>query len=178
MKDTVIKKKICLLGSFAVGKTSLVERFVYERFEDKYLTTLGVKISQKLLPPVQDAISGSRVRHAFLIWDIASSERFDQVARNYYRGAAGAIAVADLTRPGTIQEMLGICGNFRTVCPRAHVLVLGNKLDVFDDDQQTLSVLKQAATRLASDVLLTSAKTGHNVEEAFVRLSKQLGNVS
>ena len=81
MEETfLIKKKICLLGAFAVGKTSLVERFVYDRFDEKYLTTIGEKISQKLLPPVQDTRSGQLCQHNVLIWDIAGLEKFDRVA--------------------------------------------------------------------------------------------------
>jgi small GTP-binding protein len=92
------KRKICLLGPSAVGKTSIVERFVYSRFDDKYLTTLGVKVSQKLMPPLRRAGSGRYMQFTFLIWDIAGMEAFDATVKSYYRGAAGALAVADLTR--------------------------------------------------------------------------------
>ena len=98
-KMTAVKKKICLLGSFAVGKTSLIERFVYNRYDEKYLTTIGVKISQKVLAPIDDPQGGRMIQHTFLIWDIAGLEKFDKVVKNYFRGAAGALAVADLTRP-------------------------------------------------------------------------------
>ena len=97
-----IKKKVCLLGSFAVGKTSLVERFVHNRFDEKYLTTIGVKISQKALPPIESKRDRQMIQHTFLIWDIAGLEKFDSVEMSYFRGAAGALVVADLTRPETI----------------------------------------------------------------------------
>ena len=112
---TSIKKKICLLGSFAVGKTSLVERFVHDRFEDKYLTTVGVKISTKLMPPVESPGSGRFIQHTFLIWDIAGLEKFDRVALNYFRGGAGALAVADLTVPETIDRLHEFCEKFISV---------------------------------------------------------------
>ena len=86
-KAITIKKKICLLGSFAVGKTSLIDRFVNNQFEEKYLTTIGVKISQKILPPVQDEQRQRNIQHTFLIWDIAGLEKFDHVTDNYLRGA-------------------------------------------------------------------------------------------
>ena len=87
-KTSAIKKKICLLGPFAVGKTCLVERFVYDRFDERYLTTIGVKISQKLLSPVEDPKSGQHIQYSFLVWDIAGMDKFDGVVENYYRGSA------------------------------------------------------------------------------------------
>lgn len=124
----LLKKKICLLGAFAVGKTSLTDRFVYGRFEEKYLTSVGVKISQKLMPPVQAPSGGRMVQHAFLIWDIAGLEKFDHVADNYFRGAAGALAVADLTRPETIDDLKRFATRFRFVNPEAKLILVGNKL--------------------------------------------------
>ena len=175
---TVIKKKICLLGSFAVGKTSLVERFVYGRFEEKYLTTLGVKISQKLMPPVRDTGSGRMRQHSFLIWDIASLDKFDKVAMNYFRGAAGAMAVADLTRPETIGDLKKICEKFLSASPQAKLVVLGNKKDIYHQDEPTLAELEKLAGGYSTEVLLTSAKTGEQVENAFEILSGRIGSGS
>jgi len=173
---TAIKKKICLLGSFSVGKTSLIERYVHNRFEEKYLTTVGVKISQKLLPPLEIPRRGQLIQHTFLIWDIAGLEKFSHVAMNYFRGAAGALAVADLTVPESIDRLHEFCEKFLSVSPEAVVLVLGNKLDIFQNDKKTLSALEETARRFSSAYLLTSAKSGHQVEKAFEMLSKKLGN--
>ena len=177
-KATVIKKKICMLGSFAVGKTSLIERFVYHRFDEKYLTTIGVKISQKVLPPVHDHHNGQMIQHTFLIWDIAGLEKFDRVATNYFRGAAGALAVADLTRPDTIGDLQRFCDKFFEVNQDAHLVILGNKLDIFREDHNTLVELKKTAAHYATDFHLTSAKTGEHVEHAFVTLSEKIGSSS
>lgn len=173
---TAIKKKICLLGSFSVGKTSLVERYVHNRFEEKYLTTVGVKISQKLLPPVENPRNGQLIQHTFLIWDIAGLEKFDSVAMNYFRGAAGALAVADLTTPETIGLLHRFCEKFVSVNPQAILLILGNKVDRFQNDEKTLSELEKTARLFSSEYLLTSAKSGHQVEKAFETLSEKLGN--
>jgi small GTP-binding protein len=175
-KTTAIKKKVCLLGSFAVGKTSLVERFVYNRFDERYLTTIGVKISQKLLPPIQDTRDGQLCQHYFLIWDIAGLEKFDGVAANYFRGASGALAVADLTRPETIGELEKICNKFISASPRATLVVLGNKKDIFQRNESTFAALQKMADGYSTDLLLTSAKTGEQVENAFVILSQKIGN--
>ena len=126
-----VKKKICLLGSFAVGKTSLIERFVYDRFDEKYLTTIGVKISQKALPPIEEPNRSRMIQHTFLIWDIAGLEKFDNVVNNYFRGAAGALFVADLTRAETIEHLEHLYERFFAFNPDAVVIVLGNKLDIF-----------------------------------------------
>ena len=171
-----VKKKICLLGSFAVGKTSLVDRFVHNRFEEKYLTTVGVKISQKLLPPVAETHNGQLIQHTFLIWDIAGLEKFDRVAMNYFRGAAGALAVADLTIPETIDRLHEFCEKFLSVSPQALLLILGNKVDLFQNDDSTLVKLEKLARSYSSEYFLTSAKTGQRVEKAFETLSKKLGS--
>lgn len=175
-ETSLIKKKICLLGAFAVGKTSLVERFVYNRFDEKYLTTIGVKVSQKILPPVQNPKSGQLTQFNFLIWDIERIEKFDSVVRNYYRGAAGALAVADLTRPETIPNLQEIGDTFCSVSPTAQLLIVGNKLDTFEQDRGTLSLLKKTASHFSTEYVLSSAKTGEQVEEVFMILAKKIGS--
>jgi len=172
--SSIIKKKICLLGSFAVGKTSLIDRFVYNRFDEKYITTIGVKVSQKILPPVQPPQKDQFVQYTFLIWDISSMEKFDTVVTNYFRGAAAALGVADLTRTDTLPRLHGICDKFRSVSPNAQILVLGNKLDIFNQDDQTLGLLKNIAADFSTEYLLTSAKTGDQVEDAFLMLAKKM----
>lgn len=175
MNDTLlIKRKICLLGSFAVGKTSLVERFVHNRFEEKYLTTIGVRVSQKILPPIQNPESGQRTQFNLLIWDIERIEKFDSVVRNYYRGAAGALAVADVTRPETIPTLQEIVDTFCSVTPEAQLLIVGNKLDIFEQDKKTLALLKKTASHFSTECFLSSAKTGEQVEEVFMMLAKKL----
>ena len=170
----MIKKKICLIGSFAVGKTSLVKRFVHNRFDDKYLTTIGVKISQKTLPPVQHPTSSRVVQYTFLIWDIAGMEKFDTIVMNYYRGASGALAVADLTRQETIPQLQNICDKFRLVSPDARILILGNKQDIFQQNHETITLLKKIVSNFSAEYLLTSAKTGEGVEEAFLELARKI----
>src|SRR5512136_332396 len=102
MTNTIISKKVCLLGDFAVGKTSLVRRFIYDRFEDKYLSTIGVKVSRKTVV----VHNTDRVFDlSILLWDMAGSEEFDRYRVSYLRGVAGAILVCDLTRPETLAHL-------------------------------------------------------------------------
>jgi small GTP-binding protein len=173
-----IKKKICLIGSFAVGKTSLIQRYVYDRFDEKYLTTIGVKISQKALPPITDPDGGQVIQHTFLIWDIAGLEKFDSVVTNYFRGAAGALIVADLTRDETIEHLSQLYDRFSAISPDASAIVLGNKQDLFKEDKQTLAALKAKAAEFKTELILTSAKTGDGVEQAFMGLSEKIGCVN
>ena len=157
-----------------MGKTSLVKQFVHNRFDDKYLTTIGVKISQKTLPPVQHPTSSRVVQYTFLIWDIAGMEKFDTIVMNYYRGASGALAVADLTRQETIPQLQNICDKFRLVSPDARILILGNKQDIFQQNHETITLLKKIVSNFSAEYLLTSAKTGEGVEEAFLELARKI----
>lgn len=170
----VLKKKICLLGTFAVGKTSLVQRFVNDRFSDKYLTTIGISVSKKLMPPVDCEETGGPAQHTFLIWDIAGLEKFDPVVMNYFRGASGALAIADLTRPETVDELAAIGNKFLSVNPKAALVAIGNKLDLMNDRTDTFSDYKRLAADFGSELILTSAKTGERVEEAFQLLSQKI----
>lgn len=159
------KKKVCLVGSFAVGKTSLVRRFVTGKFSDDYLTTVGVKIDQKTV-----IIEGEEV--LLLIWDIAGRDDLQAVQKNYLRGAAGFFFVADGTRRETVDEVIEEMEAIESGNPGAGRLLLLNKADLTGDwelDDAAVGVLRG---RLP--VYVTSAKTGEHVEEAFGELTRQM----
>ena len=170
-----VKKKICLLGTFAVGKTSTVERFVYSRFDDRYLTTIGVRVSQKRMPPMTVSGASRQVQHTLLIWDIAAMDRFDSLVENYYRGSAGALAVGDLSRPDTFDHLEEICTRFRGINPEAALVIVGNKADLQPPDADTVATMSRLAQLYATDWFTTSAKSGENVDAAFTRLVQELG---
>jgi len=170
----ILKHKICLLGSFGVGKTSLMERFVNDRFDEKYLSTVGISVSQKLMPPNQIGSGDSTQQFMFLIWDIAGLEKFNPMVMNYFRGATGALAVADLSRPQTIDDLDPIVEKFITVNPDAALVAVGNKADIMDDITDVPAELDQLAGQYAGATILTSAKSGTGVEEAFNALSKRI----
>jgi small GTP-binding protein len=170
----ILKHKICLLGAFAVGKTRLVQRFVNDRFSEKYLTTVGVSVSQKLMPPLHGLKSGDPVQHSFLIWDIAGLEKFDPVVMNYFRGASGALAVGDLTRPETIDDLATISDQFLSVNSNAALVTIANKCDLMENQAEAIPVFKKLAVDFESELVLTSAKTGARVETAFERLSREI----
>ncbi|MCB0063679.1 MAG: GTP-binding protein [Caldilineaceae bacterium] len=157
-------KKICLLGDFAVGKTSLVRRFVHNRFDDAYISTIGVKVSRKtvVLPYGQDIVEVK-----LMVWDLAGSQAFDSVAASYLRGSSGAILVCDLTRQETLDRLADYAGNLRNVMPSAQLVIAANKMDLVEHHQLTVEQVAKYAEQLGVPYYLTSAKVGDQVEQAF-----------
>lgn len=163
----VIQKKVCLLGDFAVGKTSLVRQFVEGRFDDRYLSTIGVKISRKTLIRPNHQLN-------LLLWDLAGSEEYDDTESGYLRGAAGALLVCDLTREATLPSLARYAYQLRRMTPTAKLVVLANKADLADQRRIELEALHNTAVELNTRYFLTSAKTGENVEDAFAYLADLL----
>lgn len=168
----IIKKKICLLGSFGVGKTSLVRRFVYNLFDDKYLSTIGVKVSQKLLPKNEE----SGLQFNFLIWDLEGFEQSTAITNNYYTGAAAAIVVADLTRINTIDTIPKNIVPFKKVNPAAKLLIAGNKNDLAQNESTGKNILIKMANEESIPYYFTSALDGENIENCFITLSKLIAD--
>lgn len=157
--------KLCLLGDGAVGKTSLVRRFVYDVFDDKYLKSFGTKVSKKSLTVDDSSID-------LMIWDILGQKTHEALHEAYYRGAAGALAVCDFTRPDTMKSLKSWIGSFRSVVGDNPVLILGNKSDL--DKAFNLSELRSFGSSIGCEVLETSAKSGLNVENAFAIVGRKL----
>ncbi len=162
-----IQKKICLLGDFAVGKTSLVRRFVEDIFEDKYLSTIGACVSRKIVTVCKSPVT-------LLIWDLAGEEKFTQVMTSYYRGAAGAILVCDLTRAETFPSLKDYAQSFWRVNPHTPLVVVGNKVDLAEQRSIADVELSDAAGHLDAFWLTSSAKTGENVQWLFEQLGARL----
>ncbi len=166
-----LSKKVCLLGDFAVGKTSLVRRFVYNLFEDKYFSTIGVKVSRKVVAvPRGDEI----IELTLMLWDLAGSEEFDDVRISYMRGATGAVAVCDLTRPETLASLHDYAQTLRRVSPQAQLILAANKVDLADQAGASAEQVRELAAQLAAPYYLTSAKNGAQVETLFRHLGRLL----
>ncbi len=157
--------KLCLLGDGAVGKTSLVRRFVFDVFDDKYLMSFGTKVVKK-----EVRVEGAELD--MMIWDILGQRTQDKLHAAYYRGATGALAVCDFTRPETMKNLKSWLGNFRSIVGTKPILILGNKSDL--EKKFTLAQLEEFGTSVGCEVMETSAKTGLNVENAFNQLGKKL----
>ena len=166
-----IHKKVCLLGDFAVGKTSLVRRFVYSLFDDRYISTIGVKVNRKTVAVPDDS---GVVAVTMMIWDLAGSEEFDRVRSSYLRGAAGAVWVCDLTRPETLDSLSTYLDSLRAVAPEARVILAANKQDLVEQVRLKAEQVEAAACRLGVPYYLTSARTGDQVDKLFNHLGRLL----
>ena len=162
----MLQKKICLLGAFGVGKTSLVRRYVDTIFSDTYLTTVGVKIDKKVAN-----VDGEEV--ALIIWDIAGEDAVAAVRVSYLRGAAGYLLVVDGTRPETLDTAVSIQSRIVAEVGSVPFVVLLNKADLKEEwtlPQERLDALAAAGWNFRH----TSAKTGAAVEESFAELAALL----
>ncbi|MBN1466896.1 GTP-binding protein [candidate division KSB1 bacterium] len=168
-----ISKKICMLGTFAVGKTSLIRRFVQQKFDEKYLSTIGVQLSNKVVEAVTDPKTGRSARVKLILWDLAHLERFDTAVRNYLHGAHAAVIVLDLTRPQSYFEYKGMLDIFFDINPEAKIVFVGNKTDLATDDE-TRKLVAEMASGYNTPLFFTSAKTGENVEKMFLELATAL----
>jgi len=172
-----ITKKICLLGDPAVGKTSLIHRYVYDVFDDKYLSTIGAKITKKVnmvkMPGDQPDIEVT-----LLIWDIAGQVVFDNVHHSYYKGAEGVLVVADITRSETFDHVAKWTSETFKVAPCAPVLILANKYDLMQHAGISKAEIEEKIGKFRSSYLFTSAKSGANVERAFITVSEFMAKQS
>ena len=156
----MIRKKILLLGDFNVGKTSLIRRYIENTFDDKYLTTIGVKISKKIL-------SVDKIECEMIIWDVEGETPQKKIPENYMLGASGAIFVADCNREETIKNLDKHIKRFLAVNPDAKYVKAYNKSDLLTDQQKELFVLDNSS-------FLTSAKDGVNINRLFSTLAKEI----
>lgn len=163
-----VQKKICLLGDFAVGKTSLVRRFVYQRFEEKYLSTIGVNISRKVLQLSQHEYM------QMVIWDMTGGEEFTGPQANYIKGASGAMLVCDLTRAITLPTLRLYAADLKAASPGAAFVIVANKSDLVAQRVLTEAQLTELAEEFQAPLLMTSAKYDENVEAAFAMLASNI----
>ncbi len=162
----MLVKKVCMVGPFAVGKTSLVKRFVESIFSDKYHTTIGVKISKKQIELDQHNVQ-------MMLWDIEGVDVFTELKSSYLRGASGVMLVIDGTRPTTIRQLNELLSLVRSHLHETPIVILANKVDLVNE----WSLLEEDANKLRESgltIIETSAKTGAGVEEAFTALAREM----
>jgi hypothetical protein len=163
---TAQARKICMLGDFGVGKTSLIARFVRSTFSEKYLTTVGVKVdSKEIALPSRDALK-------LVIWDIAGRSALDALGAHYLRGSAGLLLVADGTRENSLSSVLNLLMQSRSLLPAAVAVLAVNKLDLIERWEVAPTTL--AELRRSLPVIETSALSGDGVEDAFAELASRL----
>ena len=162
----MVQKKVCMLGSFSVGKTSLVRRFVESMFSDAYLTTVGVKIDKKLLQ-----VDGNDV--TLMLWDIYGEDDFQKLRMSYLRGASGFLLVVDGTRRATLDKALAIKEEADKALGSVHAVLVLNKCDLIEQWEIEPEKENELSGRGWS-LVRTSAKTGQGVEEVFTALARAM----
>jgi len=158
-----LTKKIILTGSFGVGKTSLFSRFIYSEFDEKYLTTIGVKVDRKTIQVDETKLN-------IMLWDIAGEVSQEKVPLSYFLGTGGVIYVFDLTRPMTYNNIQQEIDYLKNILPEATIRVIGNKKDLV-----TPAHIENVISNLSVECdMTTSAKTGENVEQLFQSMGEAL----
>jgi small GTP-binding protein len=169
-----VTKKVCMLGDPAVGKTSLIRRYVYDTFDDAYLTTIGAKVTKKTLkigrtePPIDIMLT-------MLIWDIAGQEKFSSVHELYYKGTDGMFLVSDVTKKETIDNMSKWRDIIFRITDKTPAVCMLNKTDLAPGDTiEGDDRIKRVSSIMDLPALYTSAKTGTGTEKAFTLLGTEI----
>jgi small GTP-binding protein len=161
-----LQKKICMLGAFSVGKTSLVKRFVESVFSETYLTTVGVKIDKK-------TVDLSNLTVSLILWDLAGEDDISSLRMSYLRGSAGYVLVADGTRPSTLEVAMSLRRRVETDFGPLPFVLLLNKNDLREEwavRDEEVQDLQQSGWWARS----TSARTGEGVDDAFGTLAERV----
>jgi len=159
-------KKVCMVGSFSVGKTSLIERYVCSIFSDQYLTTVGVKISKKAVVAKGQDVS-------LILWDMEGKDDYSNINLSHLRGAMGLFLVVDGLRRETLDEACTLQTVVDALVGDIPRILLINKADLADRWEVTdddITRLKQQGFR----IMKTSAKTGHGIDAAFLALTEAM----
>ncbi len=169
--DLNIIQKVCLVGDPGVGKTSLVRRFVLDQFNDRYITTVGTKVTKKKMKlTLQDGAIKAEV--ILMIWDVAGQKKTLQTKQMYFRGSKGALVVCDLTRHETLEGLKSIISDVQGETGNIPIIVMANKADLVDEIKYGVQDIRDCLGEVK--IFITSAKTGVNVEEAFAGIGEDI----
>ena len=169
----VMKAKLCLAGASAVGKSSLIRRYVVNEFDDHYTATVGTRVSKK---QVSVPVKGEEpVMVNLMVWDIMGQMGFRELLQEqYFQGAQGILAVADITRPETLDDLYVWIDQIDRIAGAIPIVLAVNKADLVASTEEAERAARALANAFNGDFLMTSAKTGANVEKAFTRLATMI----
>jgi small GTP-binding protein len=162
----MLQKKICMLGTTAVGKTSLVRRFIESIYSEEYHTTVGVKVDRKDVRVNEKALT-------LVLWDLYGWDEFQSLRMDYLRGMSGYLLVADGTRKSTVDDALSIAESIASDFAKIPFIFLLNKIDLKNEWEVGADTEEQLAGR-GWMVMRSSAKTGEAVEAAFHKLGEKM----
>ncbi|WP_392536027.1 Rab family GTPase [Nostoc sp. C117] len=162
----MIQKKICMVGAFATGKTSLVTRFVHSIFSEKYHTTVGVKIDKKIIDIEENKLN-------LILWDLYGEDEFQKVRMSYLRGCAGYLLVVDGTRHHTLEKAFDLQTRVENAIGQVPFILVINKWDITDEWEIESTEIDDVIEK-GWTVIKTSAKNGLGVEELFQTLAKKI----
>ncbi len=169
-----VKAKVCLVGDVAVGKTSLVKRFVQDQFDDRYIATVGTKVTKKTVDVVW---KGTPATLDMMVWDIMGEKGFRALLRDaYFEGCQGVIAVCDLTRKDTFYDLNNWVQMIRKQVGNVPIVFLGNKADLAERLVVNPEELSRMGAIHNAPQFVASAKTGAGVGEAFDALAEAIGH--
>lgn len=163
--------KVILIGDATVGKTSLILKFVEDRFANIYSPTMGVEISYQSVMLDNTPIS-------LLLWDIAGQNRFKLVRNHYYANAAGAIIVFDVTNEDSFNHVIDWYNELKTYASTATYILVGNKIDLVDKRKVSKRRVSLLLRKLECKYIETSAKTGENVKKMFKLIANEIYKTS
>lgn len=164
MGERKFMRKVCMLGDFAVGKTNLANRFSQNFFDERYLTTMGARVTKK-------EVSVGDAQVTLMIWDLIGFLKFEKIIMSYIRGSDAAVVVFDVTRPDTFSVVEKWADMFLNINPKKTVVLLANKMDLgpkFPAVEEGMELAKRRGWMFFA----TSAKTGENVELAFMTMAE------
>jgi small GTP-binding protein len=160
--------KLCFLGQGGVGKTCIAYRFVHDKFSEFEIPTVGASFSSKRVEIDEKNI-------LFHIWDTAGQEKYRSLAPMYYRGAAAAVIVYDITDPESFEKMKGWIQELkRLASPGITLAVVGNKCDMEESREINTDMGKAYADSIDAIFFETSAKSGENIEQLFEEIGMSI----
>lgn len=168
-----VKAKISLIGDNAVGKTSLIKRFVLDIFDDKYISTMGIKITKKNFLLVENE---KRTYIVFSIWDVMGQKEFKAIQKSAFSGSNGFLVVCDLTNKDTLQNLDHWISMITETAGNIPFVIMANKSDMEAEAQFTDDDIAEMASVYRAPFFRTSAKTGENVNKAFEQLAVLINN--
>lgn len=160
--------KYIIIGDTGVGKSCLLLQFTDKRFQPVHDLTIGVEFGARMIN-----IDSKQIK--LQIWDTAGQESFRSITRSYYRGAAGALLVYDITRRDTFNHLASWLEDARQHAnPSMTIMLIGNKSDLSHKREVSTEEGERFAAEHGLVFLETSAKTAHNVEEAFINTARKI----